>query len=81
MGRSAYSRLTIGSPVTFIAFSNGDRWPGTVVNMGVSDPSQLRVTSHVPNPPAGEYLIGARIMLDAKGKKQCPVGTAGRVVL
>ncbi|GFZ86113.1 MULTISPECIES: HlyD family secretion protein [Sphingobium] len=81
VGRSAYSRLTIGSPVTFIAFSNGDRWPGTVVNMGVSDPSQLRVTSHVPNPPAGEYLIGARIMLDAKGKKQCPVGTAGRVVL
>ena len=81
VGRSAYSRLNIGSPVTFIALSSGDRWPGTIVNMGVSDPSQLRVTSHVPDPAPGEYLIGARILLDAQGQKQCPVGTAGRVVL
>ncbi|PJG48925.1 secretion protein [Sphingobium sp. LB126] len=81
VGRSAYSKLSLGSPVTFIAFSSGDRWPGTIVNMGVSDPSQIRVTSHVPSPAAGEYLIGARIMLDAQGQKQCPVGTAGRVVL
>ncbi|NYI22965.1 HlyD family efflux transporter periplasmic adaptor subunit [Sphingobium indicum] len=81
VGRSAYSKLNIGAPVTFVAFSNGDRWPGTIVNMGVGDPSQLRVTSHIPNPAAGEYLIGARIMLDAQGRKQCPVGTAGRVVL
>jgi len=81
VGRSAYSNLNIGAPVTFIAFSSGDRWPGTIVNMGVSDPSQLRVTSHVPNPAPGEYLIGARITLDTQGQKQCPVGTAGRVVL
>jgi len=81
VGRSTYSKLNIGAPVTFVTFSSGDRWPGAIVNMGVSDPSQLRVTSHVPNPAPGEYLIGARITLDAQGQKQCPVGTAGRVVL
>ena len=81
VGRSAYSRLSIGSPVTFIAFSSSNRWPGTIVNMGVNDPSQLRVTTQIPDPGPGEYLIGARIKLDAQGQKECPVGTAGRVVL
>lgn len=81
VGRSAYAKLDIGSPVTFVALSSGERWPGAIVNMGVSDPSQLRVTSHIPNPGPGEYLIGARITLDGEGQKRCPVGTAGRVVL
>ncbi|WP_176593621.1 HlyD family efflux transporter periplasmic adaptor subunit [Sphingobium sp. EM0848] len=81
VGRSTYSKLNIGAPVQFIAFSNGDRWPGTIVNMGVSNPSQLRVTSQISEPAQGEYLIGARITLDAKDQKRCPVGTAGRVVL
>lgn len=81
MGRSAYSRLGIGKPVTFYSFAGGERWPGTIVNMGVSDPAQLRVTSQIAAPGPGEYLIGARINLDDKAKKQCPVGVAGRVVL
>src|SRR3546814_16581863 len=74
VGRSAYSKLNIGAPVTFVEFSNGDRWPGTIVNMGVGDTSQLSVTSHIHNPDAAEYLNGARMMLDAQGRKQCPGG-------
>lgn len=81
VGRSTYSNLEIGTPVTFRSFVHGEHWPGNIVNMGVSDPSQLRVTSQIAAPGPGEYLIGARIMLDPESRKTCPVGTAGRVVL
>lgn len=81
VGRSTYSSLKMGAPVTFISFAGGDRWPGKIVNMGVSDPSQIRMTGQVLPPAAGDYLIGARISLPAADQKTCPVGTAGRVVL
>ena len=81
VGRSTYSNLSVGQPVTFVAFSNGARWGGSIVNMGVGDPTQLRVTSQISAPAQGEYLIGARVNLPPEDRARCPVGTAGRVVL
>jgi hypothetical protein len=81
VGRHTYSNLSVGKPVTFVPLANGDRWPGTIVNMGVSDTAQLRVTSQVTAPGPDEYLIGARIVLPRKDQQACPVGIAGRIVL
>jgi multidrug efflux pump subunit AcrA (membrane-fusion protein) len=81
VGRGTYADLEIGSPVTFRSFADGNQWPGRIVNMGVSNPSQLKLTGQVPTPGPDQYLIGARIDLPRSAQKDCPVGTAGRVVL
>jgi biotin carboxyl carrier protein len=81
VGRHTYSTLAVGKPVTFVPLAAGDRWSGTIVNMGVSDAAQLRVTSQIAAPGPDEYLIGARVVLPAKDQQACPVGIAGRIVL
>lgn len=81
VGRSTYSKLSVGRHVTFRALTDGARWPGTIVNLGVGDPASLRVTSQIPAPTGDGYLIGARINLPLADQQRCPVGTAGRVVL
>jgi multidrug resistance efflux pump len=81
VGRVTYSGLAVGDKVTFIASSNGDHWPGRIVNLGVNDPGQLRLTSQIERPGADRYLVGARILLHPEDQRACPVGTPGRVVL
>lgn len=79
--RRVYSNLSVGSPVKFVSFAHDGSWPGSVVNMGISDPAQLRITGPIPLPGPGEYLVGARFQLPAEAQRDCPVGTPGRVVI
>jgi multidrug resistance efflux pump len=81
VGRSTYSKLTIGRPVTFASLAGGQRWKGSIVNLGTTDSGALRLTSQVPAPRDGSYLVGARIALPPADQQSCPVGVAGRVVL
>lgn len=81
VGRHTYANLSVGKAVTFVTLANGDRWPGTIVNMGVGDVTQLRVTGQIQPPGPDDYLIGARIVLPPSAQRTCPVGVAGRVVL
>jgi len=81
VGRATYSGLSVGDKVTFISFSNGDHWPGRIVNLGVNDPGQLRMTSQIERPAPDRYLVGTRIQLHPEDERTCPVGTPGRVVL
>jgi len=81
VGRRTYSQLSSGLPVTFVANNGGQRWPGRIVNMGLSGANLHRNTNNIAEPTNGDHLVGARITLPAGDQKKCPIGTAGRVVL